>query len=347
MYKIAIDLGYGYTKGLNEDGEKIIFPSIVGTAHDRDLKDLFGTNLKNRLENLQVYVREGNIDGEFFVGSLARDSISKSFAFSGNKIWHPNTIVLLSTAAALLAPGREDVFIVTGLPLEHYKTQRKEFNNFLRMFNAEVRFTGDGQGNRAQKIRFAGSAVFPQGAGAIYEAFREYPELRQNTGAKAAVVDVGFKTTDFITVRIGTPLETLEHLSGTIEAGMFHLHRSFETRFLKETGCQADPFRIGDYIAAGGKFFFDGREHDFSHTLQTARNELVNVIRDGLIASWKDAYREFRAIFLAGGGALELKEGLKCAFPVLQPISDPQFANCKGFLYYAGLLESRFKVNRG
>lgn len=118
-------------------------------------------------------------------------------------------------------------------------------------------------------------------------------------------------------------------------------------RFLKETGCQADPLRIGDYIATGGKFFFDGREHDFSHTLQTARNELVNVIRDGLIASWKDAYREFRAIFLAGGGTLELKEGLKRAFPVLQPIRDPQFANCKEFLYYAGLLERRLKEVRG
>ncbi len=33
MHKIAIDLGYDYVKGLNEDGEKIIYPSVVGTAH--------------------------------------------------------------------------------------------------------------------------------------------------------------------------------------------------------------------------------------------------------------------------------------------------------------------------
>lgn len=97
MYKIAIDLGYGYVKGMNEEKEKIIFPSIVGTAHDRALKDLFGTGVKNRLENLWVRIKAGNLDNSFFVGNLAGDNISKSFIFDSNKIWHPNNIVLLGT----------------------------------------------------------------------------------------------------------------------------------------------------------------------------------------------------------------------------------------------------------
>ena len=344
MYKIAVDLGYGFVKGANEENERIIFPSVVGAAHDLALKDLFGTNFKNRLDNLWVHIKAGDLDGDFFVGSLAGDSISKSFAFGSNKIWHPNTIVLLGTAAALLAPEGEDILIVTGLPLEHFKMQRREFSNFLKMFEAEISFLTNE--NTTREINFAGSAVFPQGAGAVYEAFREYPALRKDSGAKVAVIDIGFKTTDFITVRIGTPLETVEQFSGTVDAGMFHLHRLFAARFLQETGCQADPFRIGDYINSGGRVYFDGREYDFSDTLQTARNELANVIRDGVIASWKDSYREFRAIFLAGGGAFELKDGLKRAFPILQAIGDPQFANCKGFLYYAGLLEQRIKSSR-
>ena len=33
----------------------------------------------------------------------------------------------------------------------------------------------------------------------------------------------------------------------------------------------------------------------------------------------------------------------KAVFLLLQAIGDPQFANCKGFLYYAGLLEQRIK----
>ena len=341
MHKIAVDLGYGFLKGMNEDGDRILFPSVVGPAHNRDLGELFGTNAKNKLENLQVHVKGDEINGNYFVGSLARESTTKSVAFGTNKIWHPNTMVLLSTAAALLAPDREDIFIVTGLPLDHYKIQRRELSNYLQNFNAEIQFNGNGNPNKTREIKFSRSAVFPQGAGAVYRALQEHPETRHNIGATAAIIDIGFRTTDFITVRIGTPLETLERYSGTIEAGMFHLHRSFETRFLKETGCQVDPARVGEYITAGGKFYFDGREHDFSHTLQTARNELVSVIRDGLIASWRDSFREFRSVFLVGGGASELSDGLEQYFPMLQRISDPQFANCAGFLYYAGLLERR------
>ena len=344
MYKIAIDLGYGYVKGLNEENERIVFPSIVGAAHDLTLKDLFGTKFKNRMDNLWVHIKAGNLDSDFFVGNLAGDSISKSSAFDSNKIWHPNTIVLLGTAAALLSPEGRDILIVTGLPMEHFKMQRKEFSNFLKLYKAKVSFPGNE--NLAREISFAGSAVFPQAAGAMYEAMLNYPRLQQSNGARIAIIDIGFKTTDFITVRIGTPLETMEQFSGTIDAGMFYLHHPFAARFLQETGCQADPFRIGDYISDGGRFFFDGKDYDFSDTLQAARKELVNVIRDGLITSWKDSYREFRAIFLAGGGAFELKDELKRAFPILQAIGDPQFANCKGFLYYAGLLEQRIKSTR-
>ncbi len=344
MYKIAIDLGYGYVKGMNEEKEKIIFPSIVGTAHDRALKDLFGTGVKNRLENLWVRIKTGNLDNSFFVGNLAGDSISKSFIFDSNKIWHPNNIVLLGTAAALLAPEGEDVLLVTGLPLEHFRMQRKEFSNFLKEYKAEIGFPGDMDLTR--QISFASSAIFPQAAGALYEAVRENPGLKLNTGTKIAVIDIGFKTSDFITVRIGTPLETMEQFSGTIEAGMFHLHRLFTNQFLQETGFQADPFRVSEYIRNDGVLYFDGKKYDFSDTLRTARKELVNVIYDSVIASWKDNYREFRAIFLAGGGASELENGFKDAFPILESVSDPQFANCKGFLYYAGLLENRIKNSR-
>lgn len=181
----------------------------------------------------------------------------------------------------------------------------------------------------------------------VYEAFLDYPDIKRNTGAMVAVVDIGFKTTDFITVRIGTPLETIEYLSGTIDAGMIHLHRAFEKCFLQETGCQVEPSRVGDYIASGGKFFFDGQERNLSKSLQAGRNELVNVIRDSLIASWNDYYREFQALFLVGGGAQELADGFKLAFPMLKTVYDPQFANCKGFLYYAGLLEHRLRSIRG
>lgn len=42
MFKIGLDLGYGYVKGVNEAGKGIVFPSLVSAAYDRPLSALFG-----------------------------------------------------------------------------------------------------------------------------------------------------------------------------------------------------------------------------------------------------------------------------------------------------------------
>jgi hypothetical protein len=48
-----------------ETGERIIFPSMVGSAHERILQDLFGANTKSRLDNLHVHIKEGQLEGEY------------------------------------------------------------------------------------------------------------------------------------------------------------------------------------------------------------------------------------------------------------------------------------------
>jgi plasmid segregation protein ParM len=109
------------------------------------------------------------------------------------------------------------------------------------------------------------------------------------------VIDIGFKTTDYIVVRVGTPIETLEHLSGTIEMGMSHLNRAFSERFLEETGRQADFAQITRYISNGGKFYYNSKEHDLSDSLEVVRNEPAKILKDALISSWGDSFHEYRA----------------------------------------------------
>lgn len=339
MYKIAVDLGYGFIKGLNEEGEKILFPSVVGTAHSRELKNLFGPTSYDRLKNLHVYIREGDLEGEFFVGELAQESRARSYAFAANKIWHENTIVALATAAALLAGGKEEILLVTGLPFQFYKSQRREFENFLKMFDAEVIFKGEKE--LPFRVRFARAAVFPQAAGAVYQAVAEHPELKESLGSVMAVVDIGYKTTDYIAVRIGIPLQTHEQLSGTIELGTSYLHRAFAERFFQKTGSQVDAATAAHYVHSGGRFYYDGQEHDLGEFLASARREMARIIKDELIACWGDSYRQFRALFLAGGGALELADYFLREFPMAHVVKESQLANARGFLFYAGLLERK------
>jgi len=342
MYKIAVDLGYGFVKGLNEEGEIILFPSVVGTAHSRELKNLFGPSSGERLRNLHVHIREGDLEGEYFVGELAQqESRAKSYAFAANKIWHENSIVALATAAALLAGGKEEILLVTGLPFQFYKSQRCQFENFLKMFDAEVIFKGEQE--VPFRVRFARAAVFPQAAGAVYQAVAEHPELKEYPGSTIAVVDIGYKTTDYIAVRIGIPLQTLEQLSGTIELGTSYLHRAFAERFFQKTGSQVDIAAAAHYVHSGGRFYYDGQEYDLGEFLASARREMAKIIKDELIACWGDSYRQFRALFLAGGGALELAEYFQREFPMALVVRESQLANVRGFLFYAGLLERKIK----
>ena len=119
VFKIGLDLGYGYVKGVNEAGKTVLFPSLVGNAYQRNLIGLFGQNLNNLIENMHVVLRNGKEEQEeYFIGDLARrEGRNVSYAFDENKINHPNTKAVLASASALLFPSNDEpVHIVSGLP---------------------------------------------------------------------------------------------------------------------------------------------------------------------------------------------------------------------------------------
>lgn len=48
MFKIAIDLGYGYVKGINENGKTVLIRTAIGTGSNRQLANLFGSAEKTK-----------------------------------------------------------------------------------------------------------------------------------------------------------------------------------------------------------------------------------------------------------------------------------------------------------
>lgn len=143
MFKVGLDLGYGYVKGINEKGKEVLFPSLVGNAYERVLSGLFGTD-NNKADNMHVVIVNENKE-EYFVGELARrEGKNVSYAFDEDKIYHPNTRALLTASCLLLLPEEEvPVHIVTGLPLEQYIHKKEEFKNMLKNFKVMAYFKGD------------------------------------------------------------------------------------------------------------------------------------------------------------------------------------------------------------
>ncbi len=336
MFKIGLDLGYGYVKGINEEGKAVIFPSLVGNAYDRNLKGLFGTDFDKKLDNMHL-VLTGETKEEFFVGELARrESRNVSYAFDEDKINHPNTAALLSASCLLLFPEKNmPVHLVTGLPLEQYIHKKDEFRDMLLNFK---KIAGFKDCDEVKIIKFDKVTIFPQAAGAVYYAILDELKRFMINGSYIGLIDIGFKTTDYIVFMIDGKLILREDMSGTVNVGMSHIHQTVDKIFTQKTGAKLDiPELIR--LVRNGSIFFRGEEINMSKELSHISKEISKVIKDRLKAVWGSKLDFFHTVFFAGGGSKELFPYLADIHPNSTIVDSAQFANAKGFLRVATTAE--------
>lgn len=338
MFKIGLDLGYGYTKGINEQGKIIVFPSLVGNAYQRQLKSLFSKEDKDIINNMHIIITNSE-KAEYFVGELARlESRNVTYAFDEDKINHPNTKVLLAAASLLLFPDEESpVSLVTGLPLEQYIHQKQDFINMLRNYRIIAGFKGQ-DGMRI--IKFDRVSIFPQAAGAVYGFIMDNPAQYMIKGSFIGLIDIGFRTTDYITFKCEDKLILREDLSGTLDLGMSMLNNTSDKMFTERTGSKLDiPEML--QLVSDGKIFYRGKYIDISKELAEEKYELAKNIKDRIKAVWGNKLDYFNVVFLAGGGAKDLKDYISDLYDSTVLIDDPQLANAKGFLKVAIAEEMR------
>lgn len=339
MFKLGVDLGYGYTKAVSETGKRVLFASLVGSGRPRYLGGVFGPGGSEGLtDDLDVM-----IDGrEYFIGDLARrESRDASRAFEQDKAAHPNTKVLLATAAALLADAKlGPVHLATGLPLRYYAAQKDRFKQVLEAMEAEVQFLSGPRKGQARLVKFSRITVFPQAAGAVYAALLNDGQGGPKKGAMVALVDIGYKTTDFIAFEIGERLRVREDLSGTIETGISDVHRAVQMALVGITKAEVDPAEVETAIK-GGAIWYGGNMYDVAKIAEEARHEVARAIKDRVTLAWGPKAKYFAAVYLAGGGAEELKPHLADYHPAQVIVPEAQFANALGFLKVAEMLERR------
>ncbi|AEM79767.1 ParM/StbA family protein [Thermoanaerobacter wiegelii] len=338
MFKIGLDLGYGYVKGVNEAGRLVVFPSLVGNAYERNLKSLFENSLEKRIDNMHLVITNGE-KYECFVGELARrESRNVSYAFDEDKINHPNTRALIAASCLLLFPeDGKPVHLVTGLPLEQYIHKRDEFLKMLKDYKALAYFKGD---EKVKGIKFDKITIFPQAAGAVYYAVMEDIHKYLIKGSYLGLVDIGFRTTDFIVFLVEDRLILREDLSGTIDAGISAVYNAADKVFTQKTGSKLDIPELMR-LTTDSRIFFKGRQLDFGEELRSIKAETARVIKDRLKAVWGSKLDFFNTVFLAGGGAKDLQEFLTDIYENTVMVKDPQLANAKGFLKVAELEEKK------
>ena len=308
--QLGLDVGFGFTKVCG-GGEQIVIPSVVGPGRERRLKGSLSNRVTKLIDDLDV-----TIDGQrLFVGNLAqRESLASAASLITDTANNPHKRILLLTAAALVA-GEGNVQIITGLPIAEYRKYRNQYAEQMRG-TVEVTINGS-----IRRLSVTDCLVFPQAAGAIWGELLDMGGRLVDTplaNSKIAVIDVGYRDTNWCV------LDQLEYVDRESDSSPIGVHNAYKAvaNELKDQGVDLLAHDVGRYIQREG-YNAEGHYQDLA-------TQIIGV----LSTRWHAG--EFKRILLAGGGAKLLEKYLvKAMGDKCWIVSDPQFANAKGFLKIA------------
>ncbi|WP_040980394.1 ParM/StbA family protein [Oceanobacillus jeddahense] len=336
MTIVSADLGYGYVKVIASNGERAIFPSVVGDGvNNVDLTNTFGQR-NNDINNMHLKMNNES----YFIGELAeKESSSSTRIFEKERFSNNHTKILLNTAIQLVSDS-DIVKIATGLPLDYYQSQSKSFRESILGIHPVTTWVSGPLAGQEKTINIDNALVLPQGATALFTALINhegkfvYPHL-MTEGNLIALIDIGFRTTDYIVVEIQSngSFSPIAKLSGSVDAGVINLHNSLHQAFKSKTGGSDLNQRYIKQILKNGHLLFKGEKIDFKETIKFSKESIVSNISDRLKSIWSNEADLFGAIFLAGGGGELFQPDIQPYFDNrLQLIYESQFANAIGAL---------------
>ncbi|KUK10387.1 MAG: hypothetical protein XD50_1358 [Clostridia bacterium 41_269] len=323
MTVISIDVGYGYTKAVSENGEKISFPSVTAPLGVNRLEGMYNGVIDYRVR----IANEGRVN-EALIGRAALMSNScRAFVGRQEKPEDMHDALLL-TAAYLLSNGSNnpDIILAAGLPLSYYKNQKNKLRERLSNLSACVMVNG----GQEKYISFKGVSIFPQGTG-VLAALDEIPEK-----GRIGVLDIGTYTTDYLLFEIqdNMPIPIVEGC-GSVETGIFLAQKAIAMEYEKVTG---STLPLSEYQSVfedtinGQPVVFWGKKIDLFPAWMKIQRQIAETIVSGAIAAWEKQIDKLVLTVFAGGGSALLFDIVKDMFPCPYLMEEGYFANAVGFL---------------
>lgn len=300
---VGLDIGYGFTKIIREDKERVMFPSAVAAPNPTIL-----ASIGNVLADDEVVVeRVRCIVGERAIG------VDDRYSNLHNVWWTSTAYKAIIHHAKKWIPARSS--IVTGLPLHHYiaPDSRDIVRDIVK------------SGLHAQDV-----LIVPQGVGAYFSD----PAFARPT-MKVAIVDIGTWTTEFIGM-MGRDL--LNDASAGHVLGVNNVFRTVAHELESQIGRLVDPYEVERAHRGEGEIRYQGRAYP-QHSIQERVTQLAKERAGHILAKMTDLWgphaAAFESILFCGGGA-------KLLFPFLKQfregsvlIADAQYANARGYLAIA------------
>lgn len=341
---ISIDLGYGYVKGINQfanishEGNSCLFPSFVGPGHDRSIAQMVNKDQKG-LDYLNTI-----IDGkQYFIGELAQNECRLgSVTLDDNKIKHDNTKILLATAAGLLTPNKKQnnysLHLATGLPYGDFNNQKNQLEKMLREVEINLEFLEGPRAGHKFSIKFDHITTFIQGLAVIYTS-NSISNLSQYEGENFLVIEPGYKTTEVIGCSVEKgKLKLLSNICSTFDIGMNNVIQMLDVEVQNRTKKRLSTGKLRK-LYEKKKLTIDGTPYDFTNHIEESKKIVGRMITDTTNAFLGEEKSFLTAVFVAGGGGVDLHPYLKEFHSNLELVKHAQFANSYGYMKVAEMIK--------
>ena len=297
---VGIDLGYGFTKIVREDGDRLMFPSVAAAVPPTMMTQLHP--LQDSDEVVVDSIRY--IVGERAIGHAERYSNLHSMWWT-----LPHYRALIMQAKKFIPEG---ACVVTGLPFDKYMAQQ-------------------GVGHVQQTVKAGLKAqhvtVIPQGVGAYFsEPKHEHPRN------KVALVDIGTWTTELVAM---TGQDLIGQSSTGIRFGINDIFATVAAELQSKLSRSVDPYEVERAHRGEEELRTQGRAvaKDFvtDRVAQLAKDQAGQLLAK-MTELWGPHAAAYETVILSGGGATLFSPYLKSFREGLVVASDAQYANARGYL---------------
>lgn len=260
--------------------------------------------------------------------------------------------VLVNHALADIGLGDQEIYLVTGLPVDQYYKDGAPNTELIGQKMESLAKPVSRIGTGAPMAKIVRQKVVSEAIAAFYDALLNhdgsYNASIQTIIARrpVAVIDFGGKTLDLAVV-IENVRGVYNDRSGTENIGVLSLMTKIGARIKSQFSLSNDP--PASYVEEAlrtKKYEFFGEMHDVAQIIETACRDYLAEVQNFFVSKVGDGSDLGAVIFVGGGAALIRSalgdEAFAAVFKGKRIVADePEYANARGMWKFANFLVAK------
>lgn len=319
---VGCDVGFGHVKTVTAHGLDD-FPAVVAPyeAEGFGLPAAFGSGKRSGLR----YRGGAYLVGEEALRWSSRRLVSLDRDWVGSEVYR---VLVLTALHRAVPPSGAEIRLVTGLPVGDLDRHGEGVRSALVGHHKIERLPS----GEPWEVTVAEIRVMPQPFGTLLAlVLDEGGEIRDRPlgRGRLGVIDIGFRTTDYLTV---DGLTTVSSRSFSRNTGMadvlLDVSRAIQSRY----GLALDPHEVDEAVLRG-TICLSGQEVRIQPMLDPLLEDHAKAIAGHATMLWGRG-QALQAILVTGGGGQLLGSHLASLGPHLRVVPDARVQNAIGFYRY-------------